>query len=601
MYKKFFKRLLDVVLSFLGLVLLSWLFLLLIVLIRIDDPGPAFFSQRRIGKDKKEFMLHKFRSMRTDTPHDRPTHLLEDPGQYITRVGRFLRRSSLDELPQIWDIFIGHMSVIGPRPALWNQTDLIAERDKYGANDIKPGLTGWAQINGRDELEIDVKAKFDGEYARKLSFGFDLKCFFGTIKSVLRSDGVVEGGTGEMKKHAQADAPTQTETDEPKGDLPRGKRIMVLSCHTHSLFWFRTEMMKTFLSLGYEVTAVGQEPEAEWTEKFSSYGVKYRQLDVQRNGTNPLQDITTLKKIEALMEEETPDILFCYQAKTVIYGCIAAHKRGLTQIYPLIAGLGSVLIGGGFKNKLLRVLLETEYKLSLKHARAVMFQNPDDMGFFIKHKMVKKEQCRMINGSGVDTEHFAPMPLPDGTAFLCISRLIRDKGVGEYIDAAREIHKKYPSVRCLLVGPFDTNPSAIKPEELQTYIDDGSVEYFGEQSDILPYMAQCGVFVLPSYHEGTPKTVLEAMACGRAVITTDAPGCRETVKNGENGVLIPVRDTDALVRAMEDFITDPYKAVPMGMAGRRIAVNKYDVKKVNGEIIKIMDLDTAKEKTYVTL
>lgn len=599
MYKKFFKRLLDVVLSFLGLVLLSWLFLLLIVLIRIDDPGPAFFSQRRIGKDKKEFMLHKFRSMRTDTPHDRPTHLLEDPEQYITRVGRFLRRSSLDELPQIWDIFIGHMSVIGPRPALWNQTDLIEERDKYGANDIKPGLTGWAQINGRDELEIDVKAKFDGEYARKLSFGFDLKCFFGTIKSVLRSDGVVEGGTGEMKKHAQEDAPAQT--DEPKGDLPQGKRIMVLSCHTHSLFWFRTEMMKEFLSLGYEVVAVGQKPEAEWTEKFSSYGVKYRQLDVQRNGTNPLQDITTLKKIEALMEEETPDILFCYQAKTVIYGCIAAHKRGLTQIYPLIAGLGSVLIGGGFKNKLLRVLLETEYKLSLKHARAVMFQNPDDMRFFIKHKMVKKEQCRMINGSGVDTEHFTPMPLPDGTAFLCISRLIRDKGVGEYIDAAREIHKKYPSVRCLLVGPFDTNPSAIKPEELQTYIDDGSVEYFGEQSDILPYMAQCGVFVLPSYHEGTPKTVLEAMACGRAVITTDAPGCRETVKNGENGVLIPVRDTDALVRAMEDFITDPYKAVPMGMAGRRIAVNKYDVKKVNGAIIKIMDLDTAKEKTYVTL
>ncbi len=596
MYKKFFKRLLDIVLSFFGLVLLSWLFVLLIFLIKIDDPGPAFFTQKRIGKGKKEFKLHKFRSMKMDTPHDRPTHLLENPEQYITRVGRFLRKSSLDELPQIWDIFVGNMSVIGPRPALWNQDDLIAERDKYGANDVKPGLTGWAQINGRDELEIDVKAKFDGEYVEKLSFVFDVKCFFGTILSVVRSDGVVEGGTGEMKTEAERNG---DDSPLPPAD-EKAKRIMVLSCHTHSLFWFRTEMMKKFLSLGYEVTAVGQEPESEWNEKFAQVGVRYRQLDVQRNGTNPLQDITTLKKIEALMEEETPDILFCYQAKTVIYGCIAAHRRGLTEIYPLVAGLGSVLIGTGLKNKILRLLLETEYRFSLRYAKAVMFQNPDDMGFFLKNGMVKKAQCRMINGSGVDTTHFTPSPLPDETAFLCISRLIRDKGVGEYIDAAREIHKKYPAARCLLVGPFDTNPSAIKPEELQTYIDDGSVEYFGEQSDILPYMEQCSVFVLPSYHEGTPKTVLEAMSCGRAVITTDAPGCRETVKHGENGILVPVKNTQALTEAMEKFILDPYRAVPMGMAGRRIAEEKYDVKKVNGEIVKIMGL-RSEEKEYVTV
>ena len=485
------------------------------------------------------------------------------------------------------------MSVIGPRPALRNQEDLLAEREKYGANNVKPGLSGWAQINGRDELEIAVKAKFDGEYAQRLSFGFDVKCFIGTIFSVLKSDGVVEGGTGKIKKD-------EAGRRASAADTPAGKRIMVLSCHTHSLFWFRTEMMKKFLSLGYEVTAVGQEPESEWNEKFAEFGVNYRQLDVQRNGTNPLRDINTLKKIEALMAEETPDILFCYQAKTVIYGCIAAHKRGITEIYPLIAGLGSVLIGTGIKNTILRILMKTEYKFSLRHAKAVMLQNPDDMGFFVKNKLVKKAQCRLINGSGVDTAHFVPSPLPNETAFLCISRLIRDKGVGEYMDAAREIHKKYPAARCLLVGPFDTNPSAITPGELQTYINDGSVEYFGEQSDILPYMEQCSVFVLPSYHEGTPKTVLEAMACGRAVITTDAPGCRETVKNGENGVLIPVKNTQALADAMEMFITDPYKAVPMGMAGRRIAENKYDVKKVNDKIAEIMHLK-AEEKENVTV
>lgn len=200
MYKRFIKRLLDVVLSFLALIVLSWLYLVIIIAIKIDDPGPAFFTQKRVGIHKSYFKLHKFRSMKMSTPHDVPTHQLDDPDQYITRVGRFLRKSSFDELPQIWDIFIDKMSIIGPRPALWNQDDLVAERDKYGANDIKPGLTGWAQINGRDELEIPVKAKLDGVYAEKLSFGFDVRCFFGSIFSVLKSDGVVEGGTGEIHK-----------------------------------------------------------------------------------------------------------------------------------------------------------------------------------------------------------------------------------------------------------------------------------------------------------------------------------------------------------------------------------------------------------------
>ena len=206
MYEKVIKRAIDIILSFLGLVLLSWLYLILSIAIVINDPGPIMFTQKRIGINKSHFKLHKFRSMKMSTPHDVPTHMLENPDQYITKVGKFLRKTSLDELPQIWDIFIGKMSIIGPRPALWNQDDLVAERDKYGANDIRPGLTGWAQINGRDELEIPVKASLDGEYTKKLksggfqAFAFDCKCFFGTIFSVLRSDGVVEGGTGEIKK-----------------------------------------------------------------------------------------------------------------------------------------------------------------------------------------------------------------------------------------------------------------------------------------------------------------------------------------------------------------------------------------------------------------
>ena len=203
MYKNHIKRAIDVSLSFFGLVLLSWLYLILAVAIFIDDPGPVLFTQKRVGIGKTHFKLHKFRSMKMSTPHDTPTHMLDNPEQYITRVGKFLRKFSLDELPQIWDIFVGDMSIIGPRPALWNQYDLIAERDKYGANDVKPGLTGWAQINGRDELEIPVKAKLDGEYVRKMSFEFDCRCFLGTIFSVLKSDGVVEGGTGEIHKERE--------------------------------------------------------------------------------------------------------------------------------------------------------------------------------------------------------------------------------------------------------------------------------------------------------------------------------------------------------------------------------------------------------------
>lgn len=210
MYKHIIKRFLDIVLSAIAIIVLAIPMVIIALAIKIDDPGPVLFKQRRVGKKKNGeityFMIWKFRSMKMCTPHDVPTHLLENPEQYITRVGRFIRKTSLDELPQIYQVFTSKLSVVGPRPALWSQDDLVAEREKYGANDMKPGITGWAQINGRDELEIDVKARFDGEYAEAINKGcfkgflMDCKCFFGTIVSVLKSDGVVEGGTGELKK-----------------------------------------------------------------------------------------------------------------------------------------------------------------------------------------------------------------------------------------------------------------------------------------------------------------------------------------------------------------------------------------------------------------
>lgn len=202
-YQKAIKRFIDIILSLIGIVVLAIPMAIFALIIRIEDPGPVIFRQKRVGLHKSYFNVLKFRSMKMSTPHDMPTHMLENPDQYILKCGRWMRKMSIDELPQLFNIFVGEMSIIGPRPALWNQYDLIAERDKYGANDVKPGLTGWAQINGRDELEIEDKARLDGEYVEKMSFVFDCKCFFGTIKSVLRHNGVVEGGTGEMKREEQ--------------------------------------------------------------------------------------------------------------------------------------------------------------------------------------------------------------------------------------------------------------------------------------------------------------------------------------------------------------------------------------------------------------
>ena len=224
MYKKFFKRFFDFILSFFAIIVFAIPMLIIAIIIKIDSKGPVFFKQKRVGIHKEHFMILKFRTMRTEAPHDAPTHELSDPTKWITKVGGFLRKTSLDELPQIFCIFTNKMSIVGPRPALWNQYDLIEERDKYGANDVKPGLTGWAQINGRDELEIPVKAKLDGEYVERLNagkfkgFAMDWKCFWGTILSVLKRDGVVEGGTGERDKQA-TDKEIEKEVAVADGDL----------------------------------------------------------------------------------------------------------------------------------------------------------------------------------------------------------------------------------------------------------------------------------------------------------------------------------------------------------------------------------------------
>lgn len=367
-------------------------------------------------------------------------------------------------------------------------------------------------------------------------------------------------------------------------------KIAVLSSHTPSLFWFRMDMMQDFISLGHMVIAVGNEDTEKWENKFREKNIRYIKADISRTGTNPLSDIKTLFSLKKILKREAPDKIFTYQAKTVIYGSLAAASLGIKEVYPLIAGCGSVFLSKGVKAKLLQTVMSIEYRLALGKCKKVFFQNADDVELFKDLKMVDPQKTVMLNGSGVNLDKFTPLPFPRDFAFLCISRLIRDKGVCEYLQAAELVKQKYPQVRFLLVGPYDSNPSALKKEEVDGYIDRGIIEYFGEQANVIPYLEQCNVFVLPSYREGTPKTVLEAMASERAVITTDAPGCRETVKDGVNGFFVPVKDVGALVDKMIYLINNPDVAEKMASEGRKTAEEKFDVKIVNKKIIEVMNL-----------
>jgi len=367
-------------------------------------------------------------------------------------------------------------------------------------------------------------------------------------------------------------------------------KILVLSSHTPSLFWYRMDMMRYFKELGNDVAAAGPGSRNEWEGKLSENGIEYHEIVVDRNGLNPVNDLKTLLSLNRLIRQVRPDKIFVYQAKTVAYGCMAAKYNGITEIYPMLGGLGSVFRGKGIKNMPVKAVMKMLYKSAFQRSHKVFLQNTDDRSEIIKAGLISADKVVMVNGSGVNLERFEVTALPDRPAFLFIGRLVRDKGIVEYLEAGRRIKKKYPQVRILLVGPFDSNPSALKPGELDVFIKENTVEYFGERTDVRPFIAQSSVFVLPSYYEGTPKTILESMAMGRAIITTDVPGCRETVTDGDNGYLVPMKNIDELFDCMERLIKHPEMIAEMGKRSRAIAERKYDVREVNRVIAKTMHL-----------
>jgi glycosyltransferase involved in cell wall biosynthesis len=404
-------------------------------------------------------------------------------------------------------------------------------------------------------------------------------------------------------------------------------KIVVVGGAARSLVNFRGPLLEAMVSRGHEVIACAPDAPENVREKLAYMGVEYCHVPVKRAGMNPAGDLMTAFHLFCLFRRRRPDAVLGYTAKPVIWGCLAARAAGVPAAYAMITGLGYAFIGGGgFRQQAVGRVAAVLYRAALARTRAVFFQNPDDLADFKKRNLLKNDaRTVLINGSGVDLGHYPLSPLPDAPVFLLMARLIGDKGIREYREAARRVRAKYPQARFLLAGGFDENPAAISKEEIRRWQEEGDIEYLGRLEDVRPAIAQSRIYVLPSfYREGIPRTVLEAMSMGRPVITTDAPGCRETIefvngkwevgsrreakdesktaeaqdpkafcgmiKAGKNGFLVPVKDAGALAEAMEKFIEQPELAGRMGKESRRIAEEKYDVHKVNRVILDTMGL-----------
>jgi|FLYL01.1.fsa_nt_gi glycosyltransferase involved in cell wall biosynthesis len=374
-------------------------------------------------------------------------------------------------------------------------------------------------------------------------------------------------------------------------------KVAILGGYAPSLINFRGPLIRAMLASGHEVVAMAPARDGRGevaravAEELRAWGVRFRAVPLRRAGMNPLRDAVALSALVRAFRAERPDALLAYTIKPVIYGSLAARAVGVEGIYSIVTGLGYAFGDGSLRQRALGGVVRQLYRWGLRVNRRVFFQNPDDLALFRNEGLVRAGQALLVNGSGVDLAHYALAPLPSGPVrFLLIARLLADKGILEYVEAARVLKGRYPQLAFDLVGPLDPNPMAISLAQVRAWEREGVVRYLGEAKDVRPHLARCTVYVLPSYREGTPRTVLEAMAMGRPVVTTDAPGCRETVLDGVNGFLVPVGDARALARALERFVLEPGLVARMGAESRRIAEEKFDVHKVNAVILGAMGL-----------
>jgi glycosyltransferase involved in cell wall biosynthesis len=368
-------------------------------------------------------------------------------------------------------------------------------------------------------------------------------------------------------------------------------KILIVSSYAPEIERFRGDMILEMKRNGHEVIAVAPEPEKSVSYLKERLGIEYRQVYMKRTGKNPFQDLRTLFSLVKIMGKEKPDVVLSYTIKPVIYASLAARFVGVKNIFAMLSGLGSISRGGEkAQDRVLKAIVDWQYKLALKGCSKVFFQNTDDRDFFIAKGLVRLQDTVIINGSGVNLREFKPQPLPKEDNFLFVGRLLKDKGILEYLEAASKVKHKYSSATFGILGPSDTNPTAVSEEVISRFVQDGIVEYYGVTDDVRPYLQKCSVFVLPSYHEGTSRATLEAMATGRPIITTDAPGCRETVIDGLNGFLVPVGDSESLATKMMWMIENRDRAEQMGEESVLLCQEKFDVEKVNKVILETMGL-----------
>lgn len=371
-------------------------------------------------------------------------------------------------------------------------------------------------------------------------------------------------------------------------------KVCVITAATNTIPRFRIDMIDEFVRRGCEVVVFGNEPHERWDNFFGEHGVSYRTYSVSRNGMNPAVDLATKDALKKLLAEEKPDKVWTYQAKPNIYGCMAAHELGIEDIYVMMGGLGSVFRAQDAKSRIVRSIVSAEYRHAMRYAKIVFFQNMEDVEVFEGLRILNRDKVVLTRGSGVNISAYPQAAFPPEMRFLFVGRLVRGKGVLDYLGAARIVKKSHPEVGFDLVGPFDSNPTAVKPEDIQPYIEDGTVSFHGEQKNVRPFQEASSAFVLPSYYgEGTPKSALEAMSTGRPLIVADAVGCREVVKEGVNGFLVPPKDPEAIAAAMTRLVEEPALKERMGSESRNMAEDVFDVRKVNDVICSAMGVDNA--------
>ncbi|MDP5274739.1 glycosyltransferase family 4 protein [Chengkuizengella axinellae] len=366
-------------------------------------------------------------------------------------------------------------------------------------------------------------------------------------------------------------------------------KVMVISPKNKTLFNFRGDLIKEIIAKRHEVIAIG--PDKNYLEDVLELGVEFKEVSFIKDNTSILGDLHYYKEIKSIILFEKPDLVFSYTIKPVIYGSLAAKRAGVKGIYPMVTGLGRVYASKSFKASLLKLITGKLYKRAFKGCNKVIFQNRDDLKQFVDMKYLTEDKATHVNGSGVNLSRFLSNELPEKPVFLMIARIIKEKGVFEFAKAARLVKKEFPEARFILLGGYDKSLGAIKPEDLEPYILDGSIEFPGETKDVIPFLEKARVFVLPTYYrEGLPRTILEAMAMGRPVITTDWPGCRDAVIDGYNGFLVQPHDYESLAQKMKYTIENPTVVKNMGGNSMRLCKDKYDVNIVNKQMLEIMGI-----------